>query len=915
MLQIRYALATMVLAALTVISPAQRQRLRFDDDWRFKPEPQAQAGDLKKYSWTYTPAEGVDLSIRQLPDLPTETAKSTPLARDVFGGREGYVWYVTDLGTGALKPHSVLRFESVDDDAVVFLNGVRLGQQIGWGTPFEVPIGNAWNPSGHNKLVVLIHNGQGQGGIYGAVSIVTDSQWSFPKEADPAAADTTWRKVHLPHDYVVEGPFSPKADAGHGSLPTYPAWYRKTFVAPASYKGKSVWIDFDGVYRDSTVYLNGHKLGNQKSGYSGFRYDLSRYLKLGQKNVLAVHVDPRQQEGWWYEGGGIYRHVWLTVTDPVHVAPWGVFVTSQVGPKSAKLAIETNLVNTTGKPQRTVVFSTVHSPDAKVLRVLIVERVLAPWHSEVLNQSTTVNSPKLWSIEKPALYNVRTTVFREGLPIDEVTTPFGIRTIKFDADKGFLLNGKPVKLKGTCNHQDHAGVGTAIPDSLFTWRIKRLKDMGSNAYRCSHNPPAPELLDACDRLGMVVMDETRHFGDALGAKSSGTTGYSDLSELRAMILRDRNHPSVIMWSMANEEGEQSSPHGAVIFTAMRKLTLSLDSTRPVTAAMNGGWLEDKGMGPLQDILGFNYSVWVYDHARAKYPTKPLYGSETASAIGTRGIYTKDTKAGYVAAYDKDPVPWGNSAEGAWKPIAQRPWVAGGFVWTGFDYKGEPTPYGWPCVNSHFGILDICGFPKDSYYYYKAWWGGQPTCHILPHWNWPGKEGQTIDVWAQTNGDRVELYLNGSLVGTKTVEPYGHAEWKVQYMPGTLVAKAYKGDRLIATDKVETTGPPASLRLKASRTQIGVDEEEIEPIEVEVLDAAGRVVPVADNLVKFTVTGGRVIGVGNGDPSSHEPDKASQRHAFNGLCMALVGGTTKPGKVVVTASSPGLKGASLVLTAR
>ncbi len=527
-------------------------------------------------------------------------------------------------------------------------------------------------------------------------------------------------------------------------------------------------------------------------------------------------------------------------------------------------------------------------------------------------QSVRLASPHLWSIENPRLYRLRTTVEVDGKVVDRVDTPFGVRTIRFDPNAGFFLNGKRVELQGTCNHQDHAGVGIAIPDGLFRWRVARLKEMGSNAYRCSHNPPAAELLDECDRQGMVVMDESRHLGDTEQPKSSDKTPFTDLSELKSLILRDRNHPSVIMWSMCNEEGIQGSAAGARIFSAMKKVTNELDPTRPVTCAMNFAW--GTGISLVEDLQGFNYGVYGYDRFHHDFPDKPVYGSETASTVSTRGIYANDRERGYVSAYDVNRPDWGDTAEGAWKPIATRPWFEGGFVWTGFDYKGEPTPYGWPCINSHFGIMDICGFPKDNYYYYQAWWGDKPMVHILPHWNWSGKQGQPIKVWCHSNADSVELLLNGKSLGVKDMPRYGHLEWAVNYEPGELVAKGYRNGAIIATDKVETTGAPAALRLATDRTSVLADGEDVSEVEVQVVDSQGRVVPDADNLVQFSVTGqGQVVGVGNGDPSSHEPDKASQRHAFNGLCMALVGGGGTPGRLTLTATSAGLRGAQIVLT--
>jgi beta-galactosidase len=950
-----------------------RVRVRFDAGWRFRrdPAPAAAGGEAFRWSW-----RRADVNTLDLPSLPADLEQGdwqpTSPGRDVFRGRRGFVWYRADLGAGAKGQGQALHFEGVDDNAVVYLNGARFMRHEGWDDPFDVPLGQAWKPEGPNLVVVLVQNTDGPGGIMGPVTLESPQPETVPAEVRPDYDDRApsgpWRMVHLPHDYVVEEPFDQRADTSHGSLPRIPAWYRKTFDLPASYRGKSLWIDFDGVYRSSVVWLNGHKLGEHPGGYTSFRYDITAHANIGGRNVLAVRVDPRRAEGWWYEGGGIYRHVWLNAADPLHVAPWGTFVRATVrgsgeavkygsmgvwacgsggvrsetgsstpilpspagagtrhtpilfpqGPDAgvleraaADLTIETTLVNASAQPQTCVLTSRVIDPDGKTVATVRTTQAIPASGSVEVTQTASLASAALWSLETPRLYRLQTTVSRDERTVDRVETPFGIRTIRFDAEKGFFLNGKPVKLKGTCNHQDHAGVGIGVPDSLQEWRIRRLKAMGSNAYRCSHNPPAAELLDACDRLGMLVMDENRHLGDTMSAKTPRGTAATDLSELRSMLLRDRNHPSIIMWSMFNEEGLQGTPEGARIFSAMKELTRRLDPTRPVTEAMNGGW--GQGVTLVTDLQGINYGIDRYDPFHRSFPALPVLGSETASTVGTRGIYENDRQRGYVSAYDVNRPGWGATAEGAWKPIADRPFMAGAFVWTGFDYKGEPTPYGWPCINSHFGIMDICGFPKDNYYYYQAWWGEKPVVHLLPHWNWPGKEGQPVRVWCHSNCERVELFLNGKSLGAKEMPRYGHLEWSVPYAPGRLEAKGHRGDRVIASDRVETTGPPAAIRLKSDRMRLVADGEDVTVVEVQVVDAEGRVVPVVDNLVQFSVTGaGQVAGVGNGDPSSHEPDRASQRHVFNGMCMVLVQAGERPGRIVLRATSPGLKGATLEL---
>jgi beta-galactosidase len=906
----------------------ERVRIRLDDDWRFVREVQTTVVSPNgPFHWVWMKANVDRLDIDSLPaEVQTGQPSRARVGTDVFHGRVGFAWFITEMGHDAKNSGRPLHFESVDDNAAVFLNGKRLAIHEGWDDPFDVDISSAWNPDGPNQLVVLVQNTAGEGGIMGPVDFKEPEDTRIPPESAPGFDDHGWRVVHLPHDFVVEGTFDPRGDAGHGSLPVGEAWYRKSFAIPASYKGREAWIDFDGVYRNSTVWLNGHKLGNHPGGYDSFRYDIAKWANFGGSNELAVHVDARQSEGWWYEGGGIYRHVWLNFASPVHVRPWGTFVTANVlrpqgaprgafGPAApADLTIQTDLDNASTVGEQVKVASTVVDPQGGVVATVSSSVHAAQGSGGHVVQTVHLDRAQLWSIRTPRLYTLRTTVLLDNRPIDRVDTPFGVRSIRFDPNEGFFLNGEPVKLQGTCNHQDHAGVGIAIPDGLFRWRVARLKDMGSNAYRCSHNPVAAELLDAFDRQGMLVMDETRHLGDTERPKSSESTPYSDLSELKSMVLRDRNHPSVIMWSMCNEEGIQGTEAGTRIFTAMMKLTKSLDPTRPVTSAMNFAW--GTGISNVQDLQGFNYgNGGDYDRFHRSFPDKPVFGSETASSVSTRGIYANDRVRGYVSSYGDDHPGWGGSPEGCWKPIAERPWFEGGFVWTGFDYKGEPTPYGWPCINSHFGILDICGFPKDFFYYYQAWWGDKPVVHILPHWNWHGKDGQPIKVVCQSNADKVELFLNGKSLGVKDVPRYGHVEWTVNYEPGQILAKGYRDGKAIVTDSVATTGAPAALRLVTDRRTVIADGEDVSEVEVEVLDSAGRVVPDASDLVTFSVAGpAQIVGVGNGDPSSHEPDKATQRRAFNGLCMALVGAARSGGRIELTASAPNLKPAQITLTA-
>jgi beta-galactosidase len=665
------------------------------------------------------------------------------------------------------------------------------------------------------------------------------------------------------------------------------------------------------------VMFNGHYIGENFSGYVPFQFDLTDFANFGDKNVLVVRVDATLGEGWFYEGAGIYRHVWLTKTDPLHVAQWGTFVRSEVREDAATIVISTEVENESEKARNCRVISRIVNPDDKVIATTQSKpATLAAWGSQTFESQAVVKHPLLWSIEAPQLYRVITTLESDSMVTDRDETTFGIRTIRFEPDKGFFLNEKPVKLKGSCNHQDHAGVGSALPDRLQYYRIERLKNMGSNAYRSSHNPPTPELLEACDRLGMLVMDETRMM-------SSNPEG---LSELERLIRRDRNHPSVVIWSLGNEEREQGTERGARIAATMKRLARKLDPTRPVTIAVNGAW--GKGVTSVVDVQGFNYAgagggvnlAKNIDEFHAKFPKLPTVGSETASSFFTRGIYVNDKEKGYVSAYDVNFPRYASGTEDWWKVYDERVFLAGGFFWTGFDYRGEPSPYAWPCISSHFGALDTCGFPKDIFYYYQSWWSSEPVLHLFPHWNWSGKEGQEIDVWCYSNLDSVELLLNGASLGSQKVERNSHVQWRLRYAPGVIEARGSKNGRVVLTERHETTGAPARLVLRPDRQKIFADGEDLAVIAVEVLDAKARFVPTAGNEISFKATGaGRLIGLGNGDPSCHEPDKPAspiegKRSAFNGLCMLFVQATKQPGEIRIEATSSGLENATVAVNA-
>jgi beta-galactosidase len=725
--------------------------------------------------------------------------------------------------------------------------------------------------------------------------------------------DGDWRSVDLPHDWAVELPFeNDPALSSKGFYPlgrTYPAtsvgWYRRVFELPAADAGKRITIEFDGAYREAMVVFNGFYIGHHSGGYDPFSFDVTDFATPGGRNVLLVRVDATSSDGWFYEGAGIYRHVWLVKTHPIHVKQWGTFVRAQVQPGEATLSMRTEVNNHGKGTQNARIISTVLDPSGKPVGKVAATPVAIPERGEqTCEQEMVVKQPLLWSLEERNLYKLVTEVEAGGEVVDRYETPFGIRTVKFDAEKGFFLNGKSVKLKGTCNHQDHAGVGAALPDAVQYYRVRKLQEMGCNSIRTSHNPPTPEMLNACDELGMLVFDETRMM-------SSNPEG---LSQFGNLVRRDRNRPSVFMWSMGNEEGQANTERGVHILTAMKAVATEHDGSRAVSIAPTGAI----GVGGLAlcDVMGYNYMDPQAEAYHQSHPKNPVIGTETVSAVGTRGIYITDPGKGYVGSYDPYTTTGRASAEGWWSFCNSRPWVSGGFVWTGFDYRGEPSPNGWPNISSQYGIIDTCGFPKDTFYYYQSWWTTQPVLHVFPHWNWPGMEGKEIAVWVYSNLDRVELFLNGQSLGAKERKTDSHLAWIVKYAPGSIEAHGFKDGKVVMTAKRETTGPAAKLVLNADRQEVSADGEDVAMFAVAVHDAQGRVVPITDNEVTFRISGeGKLIGTGNGDPTNHESDKGTSRKAFSGLCMGLVQSTKTPGSITVEATSPGLAPASVTIAAK
>jgi beta-galactosidase len=718
-----------------------------------------------------------------------------------------------------------------------------------------------------------------------------------------------WKNVNLPHDWCVEGTFV--NDNSIGSAPAVSGYliggigfYRKEFIIPETDKGKKISIEFEGIFRNSTVWVNGQLIGNHQSGYTPSNYDLTDVLHYGNegKNVILVKVDATEYEGWWYEGSGIYRHVWLNKTDRLHVARFGTYVTNPtISSNKASVSIKTTIENEYKVLKNVTLVSKIVDKNGVVLDTKTTSKAIEPFSSTEIAQNGAIQKPLLWSPESPTLYKVLTEVSENGNIIDTYETTFGVRTIEINRN-GVFLNGKLYPVKGTCNHQDFAGIGVALPDKINWYKLKVLKEMGSNGYRCSHHPPTPELLDMCDSMGLLVLDENRLL-------SSSEDGIKDL---KTMLFRDRNHPSIFMWSMENEELIQGTVMGTRILKTLVETTHKIDPTRPVTAAMNHGRNEG-GYSDVLDVVGYNYGdkklAYVKDHE--KYPQRIQFCTETTSFISTRGEYKNDWGKGYVSNLGLWQPEWGPLPGEDWADIVKYPFLGGLFVWTGFDYRGEPTPYQWPCVTSHFGFMDICGFPKDGYYAYKAAWTNEPTVHIFPHWNWKGKEGDSIKVHCYTNCDEVELLLNGKSVGKQKAIPYTKLIWPLIYKPGKLEACGYKAGKLVTRDIVETTKAPALVALSSDVSTLKADGCDVAVIKIAIKDAKGRIVPTANNLVKFSIEGpGRIIGTGNGNPSSHEPDKASQRMAFNGYCLVLVQSDKQVGQIKLKATSETLESSEL-----
>jgi beta-galactosidase len=721
--------------------------------------------------------------------------------------------------------------------------------------------------------------------------------------------DTAWRRLDLPHDWQIEQPFDPKANMAQGFRQRGIGWYRRYLTVPESDRGRHVELEFGAIATHATVWVNGNLVNHNWSGYNEIRIDITPYLQYGDQapNVIAIRDDADAMEGWWYEGAGMYRHAWLVKTDPVHIVPQGVRVTPrQVDANTWEIPATVTLDNDGEQAARVDVEVVVTGPDGKQVarRATSIDVPLLTPVTAAL--PLTIRRPALWSLARTNLYHVTTTVRRAGKTVDRLALDTGFRTLRFDAARGFFLNGEHVKLQGVCLHQDHAGVGVAVPDAIWAYRLRRLKELGVNAIRFSHNAIAPEVLDMADRMGFLVMAENRNFNPS--------PDY--MKQLEWMVKRDRHHPSVILWSVFNEEPVQATEVGYQMARRMVAVVKSLDGTRPTTAAMSNGLLTPLNVSYAVDVVGANYQIPEYDKFHAAHPDKPFTSSEDTSAFMTRGEFATDKVRHIESSYDDEHPVWGNTHRDAWQAIGTRDFVAGGFVWTGFDYHGESWPYAsWPSVSSFFGIMDLNGFPKAAYYIHQVQWiKDRPLVYLAPHWNWPGKEGQEIVVRVMANVERVKLLLNGREVGEQQVDNYRMNDFKVKYEPGKLEAIAFNGGKEVARTSVETTGAAVALDLVPDRQALAGDGRDAMPITVRALDAHGRAVPVANDEVSFEIVGaGKSIGNGNGDPNSHEDEKGKSRKLFNGLAQLIVQSNwDSSGAIEVRATAPGLRPAMLTI---
>jgi beta-galactosidase len=784
-----------------------------------------------------------------------------------------------------------------------------------------------------------------------------DFGWKFlkgdvPGAQAPAFADTTWRDVDLPHDWSIEGPFAENEPTGGpgGYLPTGIGWYRKRLRAPDGYRNRKVAVEFDGVYENSDVWINGVYLGRRPYGYITFAYDLTPHIQSGE-NILAVRVDNSHQPNCrWYSGSGIYRHTWLVVTNPVHVAQWGTFVTTpHISDQAATVRVQTRIRNESETPQTCSLTNAILDANEHALASIEAIQEISRSGDYEFSQDLQLEKAVLWRPESPNLYTMRSTVHVNGNLVDQYDTPFGVRTAVFDADRGFLLNGQHVKLNGVCLHEGAGSVGAAVPERVWERRLDTLKEMGANAIRTCHNPPAPEFLDLCDRMGFLVMDEA--FDEwRVGKGQIGPYGYAlyfdewHERDVIDFVHRDRNHPSIVLWSAGNEIPDQTHPGGTETLRELLEIFHREDPTRPVTAACDQIAAEPKATPAeflnLLDVVGYNYVDRWRDRRekycsmdKLAYPERRFIGTESSGMGGVRGDYRWLWPGAPPTFFGFRSNSWLDTEE-LWKFVSTYDYISGDFMWAGIDYLGEAR---WPSRSSSSGILDTCGFKKDGFYFYQSQWTKEPMLHLFPDWNWKGREGQFVRVLCYTNCDTVELFLNGKSVGVKGFEfprlgmekKYGtypararvlrttndlHLSWDVPYEPGTLKAVGAKDGKVAVETAVSTTGDPAAIVLSADRTAIKAGQRDVAHITAQIADGQGRTVPDADREITFIIQGeGKLIGLDNGDPESHEDFKANRRRTFHGLCLAIVQSTGHSGEIHIAVSSPGLQPHSLTIT--
>ncbi|MCD8282313.1 MAG: DUF4982 domain-containing protein [Prevotella sp.] len=747
----------------------------------------------------------------------------------------------------------------------------------------------------------------------------------------PAFDDGEWREVRVPHDWATTLPYDADASHSHGYKPVgykYPetsvGWYRLHVKIPETDLGRHLYLQFDGIYRDARVWFNGVYMGSEPSGYATQVYDITDYINYGGDNLVCVRADATLAEGWFYEGAGIYRDVWLVKEAEVHVGAFGTFAYSDISAdySSALLTVETEIENSSLAAADCIIRTTLIDgagreagrADDRLLHVGAKDK------ASINDIHINVDRPNLWDLDTPYLYEIRTEVIRDGATVDTYVTRTGIRRVEFTAENGFFLNGRNIKLKGVNIHQDHAGAGTAMPEALMRWRVKRLKAFGCNSCRTAHNPVSPALLDICDEEGILVVEENRLMG---------TNDYH-VRLLENFIRRDRNHPCIILWSDGNEEwGLENSVTGTRVAASMREITRRLDPTRRSTVANAGGTELIKGT----DVAGYNYIVQndVYNR-RNEYPDRVIAGTEETTGCGTRGVYFnyEDVPGRMVSlnripadslhGVDYNPLSAQNTPESytqgverGWRFYGATPWAAGCFFWTGFDYRGEPNPLTYPAHDSEFGVLDYCGFFKDEAHYLKGVWTDTPSVHILPHWNLSGHEGGTIDIWAYSNCEEVSLNVNGEALGRQPMPQGGHASWKAVYKPGRVVAKGYIGGEAVAVDTVETSENAARIKAYADRTMLVADGQDVAVVNIDLTDGKDRFVPDACPELTFSLTGeGRIIGAGNGDPAcgviDHPEDincKSFAFPAFNGHAQVIIQTTKTAGDIRLVCSGDGL----------